>query len=328
MEGGGVTEARYDSVLLVGFGGPTRGCCRRYEDCPGEAFCFVKNVVGDRASGDERIREVAAHYEHFGGVSPFIFFSQKQAGALEMELERSGIIAPVYVGYRFWTPFVKEALAEMHRRGLRRTLGIALAPHRAKVSFEAYRGEAESARRELGGEAPEVTFAGTPWFDHPGYIGATVDRVNELAGAMGEERFSAARLIFSAHSIPVSMARTSPYREQFEETARLAAGALGRESHLTGFQSSPNVLPGSWLEPDVLDVVREAADGGAKDVIVIPVGFICDHIEVLFDLDVEAREAAEERGMDYFRAGTVGSHPKFISMLRDIVAAHRAGESG
>ncbi len=323
-----MTEPRFDSVLLVGFGGPVRGCCRRYEDCPGEAFCFVKNVVGERAGGDERIREVAGHYKHFGGVSPFSFFSQKQAGALEMALEQSGIIAPVYVGYRFWTPFVKEALAEMHRRGLRRTLGIALAPHRAKVSFEAYRGEVESAREALGGEAPEVVFAETPWFDKPGYIGATADRVGELAAVMGEERYRAARLIFSAHSIPVSMARVSPYREQFEETARLAAGALGFENHLTGFQSSPDVPPGSWLEPDVLDVVREAADGGAKDVIVIPVGFICDHIEVLFDLDAEAREAAEERGMGFFRAGTVGSHPKFISMLSDIVAAHRTGEIG
>ncbi len=141
----------FDSVLMIGFGGPTRGCCRKFDDCPGEAFCFVHNVVGDRSSSADRIREVSAHYEHFGGVSPFSFFSQKQAGALEMALEGEGIRAPVYVGYRFWTPFVKEALVEMNRRGLRHTLAIALAPHRAKVSFEAYRSEVESARKERRG---------------------------------------------------------------------------------------------------------------------------------------------------------------------------------
>jgi ferrochelatase len=324
---GAIVETRYDSVLLVGFGGPTRGCCRRYQDCPGEAFCFVKNVVGDRSGGEDRIREVAEHYKHFGGVSPFSFFSQKQAGALEMELERAGFGVPVYVGYRFWTPFLKEVLAEMYRRGLRRTLAIALAPHRAKVSFEAYRSEVEAGREALGREAPRVDFAETPWFAHPGYIEATADRIRALSPAMGESRFRDAHLIFSAHSIPVSMAKVSPYEEQFTGTAQKAAEALERGSHDIGYQSSPDVPPGSWLEPDVLDVIREVSARGAKDIIVAPVGFICDHVEVLFDLDVEAKEAADACGMGFFRAGTVGSHPKFISMLCDIVSDHMAGES-
>ncbi len=321
-------EPRYDSVLMVGFGGPTKGCCRRYEDCPGEAFCFVKGIVGDRSGGEERIREVAGHYGHFGGVSPFSFFSQKQAGALEMEIERSGLRVPVFVGYRFWTPYVKEALEEMHRCGLRRSLGIALAPHRSKVSFEAYRSEVEAGREALGGAAPEVVFSETAWFEDPGFIEATAGRVRELEAEMGEARFRAARLIFSAHSIPQTMAKVSPYVEQFQATAKKAAGALGRERYSFGYQSSPDVPPGSWLEPDVLDVVKQAAGEGAKDVILVPVGFICDHIEVLFDLDVEARETAEECGMGFFRAGTVASHPRFISMLQGIVAAHMAGEPG
>jgi ferrochelatase len=319
-------QPRYDSVLLIGFGGPTKGCCRKYEDCPGEAFCFVKNVVGDRAGGDDRIREVAEHYKHFGGVSPFSFLSQKQAGALEMELERLGHPAPVYVGFRFWTPFVKESLAEMYRRGLRRTLAIALAPHRAKVSFEAYRSDVAAAREALGGKAPEVDFIETPWFDHPGFVGATAGRIKELEELMGKERYREAHLIFSAHSIPVPMARVSPYESQFIGTAEKAAEMLGRGGFHFGYQSSPNVPPGTWLEPDVLDVVSEMAAGGAKDVIVAPVGFICDHVEVLFDLDVEAKETAEDHGMGFFRAGTVGAHPLFISMLSEIVLAHISGE--
>ncbi len=310
---------------MVGFGGPTRGCCRKFDDCPGEAFCFVHNVVGGRASSADRIREVSAHYEHFGGVSPFSFFSQKQAGALEMVLESGGIEAPVYVGYRFWTPFVKESLAEMHRRGLRRTLAIVLAPHRAKVSFEAYRSEVESARKELGGEAPEVEFIETPWFDHPGYVEATAGRIRQVTGGMTEEQFRSARLIFSAHAIPVSMAKVSPYEEQFAGTAARVAEFLGKEKYGIGYQSSPDVPPGTWLEPDVLDVIEEAAGQGAKDVILVPVGFICDHVEVLFDLDVEAKEKAEECGMGFFRAGTVGSHPSFIAMLHDLVSDRMAG---
>lgn len=315
----------YDSVLMVGFGGPTQGCCRKFDDCPGEAFCFVHNVVGDRASSADRIREVSAHYEYFGGVSPFSFFSQKQAGALEMALESGGIEAPVYVGYRFWTPFVKESLAEMHRRGLRRTLAIALAPHRAKVSFEAYRIEVESARKELGDGAPEVEFIETPWFDHPGYVEATVGRIRQVTKGMTEEQFRNARIIFSAHSIPVSMAKVSPYEKQIAGTAARVAEVLGKEKYGIGYQSSPDVPPGTWLEPDVLDVIEEAAGQGVKDVILVPVGFICDHVEVLFDLDVEAKEKAEGCGMKFFRAGTVGSHPAFISMLRDLVSDRMTG---
>ncbi len=318
----------FDSVLLIGFGGPTKGCCRRYDDCPGEAFCFVKGIVGDRASGEERIREVAAHYETFGGQSPFNFFSQKQAGALEMSLQLMGRHVPVFVGHRFWTPYIGETLAEMQRSGLRRALGIVLAPHRAKVSWEAYRGEVRAAREALGEEAPEVEFLDAGWGGSPGFIGAIAGRMRESAEAMGEERFRAAHLIFSAHSIPVSMAKTSSYAEEFARTASLAAAATGRERHAIGYQSSPNAPPGSWLEPDVLDVIRRAAEEGAKDVLLVPVGFVCDHIEVLYDLDVEARETAGECGMGYHRAGTVGAHPEFIHMLRDLAAARLTGKGG
>lgn len=317
----------FDSVLMIGFGGPSRGCCRKYEECPGEAFCFVHNVVGDRSGGDDRIREVAAHYSRFGGVSPFSFFSQKQAGALETALEGRGVHAPVFTGYRFWTPFVKETLEEMHRMGLRKALGVILAPHRAKVSWEAYLGEVKAGREALGGSAPEVVFMEAPWYEHPGYVGAAAGRIGEAAARMGAERFEKARLIFSAHSIPVPMAKTSPYEEQFAATAARVAAALGRESYGLGYQSSPNVPPGTWLGPDVLDVIRAAAKGGAKDVVLAPIGFICDHVEVVFDLDVEAKEAAGGCGMGYERAGTVGLHPEFISMLCDLVAA-QISESG
>ncbi len=316
---------KYDSVIMIGFGGPTRGCCRRYEECPGEAYCYVEGIVGQRSGGPERIREVAAHYEYFGGVSPFTFFSQKQAGALEMALERAGAGVPVYTGHRFWTPYVGETLAEMGRRGLRRALGVILAPHRTKISWEAYRGAVASAREELGEDAPEVEFLEKPWHEHPGFIDAVAERMRQ---ALAEESdLGDVRVIFTAHSIPVSMAKASSYEEEFQETAALAAQKLGLERYEVGFQSSPDVPPGTWLGPDVVDVIGSVAAGGAKAVLVVPIGFICDHVEVLFDLDIEAREAAEEAGLRFYRAPTVGTHPAFIGMLSDLVRT-KMTESG
>ena len=211
-------KGEFDSIIMIGFGGPTRGCCRRYEECPGEAYCYVEGIVGQRSGGPERIREVAAHYEHFGGVSPFTFFSQKQAGALEMALEQEGVGVPVYTGYRFWTPYVEETLAEMGRRGLRRALGVILAPHRTKISWEAYRGAVASAREELGGDAPETEFLETSWHRHPGFIDAIAERVRQ-ASPEGEDGLGETKIIFTAHSIPVSMAKASSYEEEFRETA-------------------------------------------------------------------------------------------------------------
>ncbi len=317
-------KGEFDSIIMIGFGGPTRGCCRRYEECPGEAYCYVEGIVGQRSGGPERIREVAAHYEHFGGVSPFTFFSQKQAGALEMALEQAGVGVPVYTGYRFWTPYVEETLAEMGRRGLRRALGVILAPHRTKISWEAYRGAVASAREELGGDAPETEFLETPWHLHPGFIDAIAERVRQ-AVPEGEDGLGETKIIFTVHSIPVSMARASSYEEEFRETAALAAQKLGAGEHEVGFQSSPDVPPGTWLGPDVVDVIREAAAGGAKAVLLVPVGFICDHVEVLFDLDIEAREAAEEAGLRFYRAPTVGTHPAFIDMLSELIRAKMTG---
>lgn len=317
----------FDSVLLVGFGGPTPGCCRRHAECPGEAYCYVENVVGGRASAADRIREVAAHYAHFGGFSPFSYFSQRQAGALEMSLAAAGAPLPVYVGFRFWTPYVKEALEEMARRGLRRAVGVVLAPHRAKVSWEAYQGAVRAAREALGEGAPEVEFLETPWFDHPAFVQAVAGCVRQAAAKMGDGRFEKARLVFTAHSIPVPMAKVSPYEREFARTAELAAEALGVGRYDLGFQSSPDVPPGAWLGPDVTEVIARAAADGVRDVVLAPVGFLCDHVEVLYDLDEEARGAAEAAGLGYFRAPTVGTHPLFIGMLRDLVRARAEGKT-
>ncbi len=318
-------KGKFDSIIMIGFGGPTRGCCRRYEECPGEAYCYVEGIVGQRSGGPERIREVAAHYEYFGGVSPFTFFSQKQAGALEMALEHAGAGVPVYTGYRFWTPYVEETLVEMGRRGLRRALGVILAPHRTKISWEAYRGAVASARDELGGDAPEVEFLETPWHEHPGFIDAIADRIGQAAPEEGD--VDDARVIFTAHSIPVSMAKASSYEVEFRETAALAAQILGLSGYEVGFQSSPDVPPGTWLGPDVTEVIGSVATGGVKAVLLVPIGFICDHVEVLFDLDIEARVAAESAGLRFYRAPTVGTHPAFIEMLSALVRAKMA-ESG
>ena len=164
----------YDSVFLIGFGGPTKGCCRRYDECPGEAFCYVENIVGNRSGGRDRIEEVSEHYKHFNGVSPFVFFSQKQAGALELSLQEKGCALPVFTGYRFWNPYVKDTLLGMAQNGLRRSVGIVLAPHKTKISWDAYLNEVKKANEELSDKSVKIDFMPMDWFDNTGYVGSLV----------------------------------------------------------------------------------------------------------------------------------------------------------
>ena len=205
-------SAPFDSVLLTGFGGPTPGCCRRHDECPGEAYCYVENVVGGRTGGAGRIREVAAHYARFGGFSPFSHFSQKQAGALETYLAAAGSPMPVYVGFRFWTPYIREALAEMGRRGLRRALGVVLAPHRAKVSWEAYQGSARAAREEVGErELHEVEDRDHVHVEHaiPGVEGRVLDGAesDDSRGVHQDVEPAVVRGSFVDQALPVGLAR-------------------------------------------------------------------------------------------------------------------------
>ncbi len=311
----------FDGVLLVAFGGPTPGCCKAHDPCPGEAYCFVEGVLGRDTRRTARVEEVAAHYRHLGGFSRFNEFTAAQGEALGAELARRGLHLPVHAGYRHWSPFVKDVMADLAARGHRRLLAIVLAPHQSTVSWDWYLKVVAEARDPLGDKAPEVAFL-DPWWTHDGFVAACAGRVTEAAAAWGpgwQERAARAELVFTAHAIPHAIARTGPYVRQFTETAGAVARKLGRPFSLA-FQSGPENPSIPWTGPDIVEVIREKA-GKGRDFIVAPVGFLCDNVEVLYDLDVAARGEAESRGSGFVRAGTVGTHPAFIGMLADLVLA-------
>jgi len=301
--------SEFDSIVLIAFGGPEK---------PEDISPFLEIVTAGRRIPPERIAEVAHHYELIGGRSPLNELTFRQAEGLRQVLRREGIGGPVYVGMRNWHPFLHETLAEMRDQGHRRALGIILSSFQTEASWERYLADVAAARDKVGAGAPEVVF--TPaWFDHPLFVKAMAERVEEALGRLPAQRRAAARLVFTAHSVPAAMANGSPYEAQLETVARVIAGRLSHPAWTVAYQSRSGSPRDPWLEPDILDTIRAFAAEGAKDVVVAPIGFVCDHVEVLYDLDVEARALAREVGVGFHRALTSNDHPAFIAMLADLV---------
>jgi ferrochelatase len=298
-----------DSVLLIAFGGP---------ESPHDIRPFLRNVAAGRPIPPERLEEVAHHYEMIGGRSPLNALTRRQAEALGTALASRRDAPPVWVGMRNWHPYLHETLAEMADRGRRRALGIILSSLQTEASWSRYVEDVAAAREKVGPGAPEVVFA-PPWGDHPRFVAAMADRARAALDTIAPARRAAARLVFTAHSVPVAMAAGSPYAAQLEAAARAIAGRLGRAEWTLAYQSRSGSPREPWLEPDVCDVVRASAASGVRDLVVVPVGFVCDHVEVLYDLDVEARAAAEEAGVGFHRALAANDHPEFIAMLADLV---------
>ena len=306
----------FDSILLVAFGGPTPGCCNQYDPCPSEAFCFVEGIVGTSPSRADRLKEVAAHYEHLGGFSPFNELTANQAEALRPALAERGIDVPVYTGFRHWSPYVREVIPQMVKNGHRDILAIIMAPHQSKVSWDWYQQTVAEAVDSLEGEKPIVNYV-EPWFRSEGYITAITENIREACSDLGRSEFENAALVFTAHAIPQSVARTSPYTRQLNRTAGLAAKRLGRELFDVAYQSGPANSSIPWTQPDINALIYERYRKRVDTVIVSPIGFLCDHVEVLYDLDYEARATAERYGLNFIRAATVGTHPSFIDMLAE-----------
>ena len=316
-----MTDPAIDGVLMIGFGGPTPGCCQRYDPCPGrEAACFVRAVVGERPGGRARIDEVAAHYDVFGGYSPFNALTVQQAESVSAALQAKGYAVPVRVGMRFWPPYVDTVLADM---GCRHLLGVILSPFQCAASWEHYQQSVANGVAALGERGPRLTYL-SPWHTQAGFVEAIADGIKQAAASLGEARGGEAALIYTAHAIPEPMAERAPYTRQFHETAAAVTERLGRREHRIAYQSQVTGTPVPWLQPDVNDVVQQAQKDGFRDVIVAPIGFLCDHMEVLYDLDVQAKETAEACGLGYVRSGTVSSHPAFVAMLSDLISAHLA----
>ena len=300
----------FDSVLLIAFGGPEK----REDVRP-----FLEIVSAGRRIPRERLEEVAHHYELIGGRSPLNELTMRQAEGLRQVLQRDGVATPVYVGMRNWHPFLHETLAAMRDGGRRRALGIILSSFQTEASWERYVADVATAREKVGAGAPEVAYA-PPWAEHPLFIDAMVARAADALAQAPAPKRADALLIFTAHSVPVAMANGSPYARQLEAAALLIAGRLGHARWQVAYQSRSGAPSDPWLEPDICDALRGVEGQGIEDVVVVPIGFVCDHVEVLYDLDVEARAVAAEVGLRLHRAQTANDHPAFIAMLADLVA--------
>jgi len=306
-----MTAARgIDAVLLIAFGGP---------ECREDVRPFLEVVTSGRRVPPERLEEVAHHYEEIGGRSPLGDITRRQAELLGDALARDGAGLPVYVGMRNWHPFLRETLAEIGSAGRRHALGIILSSLQTEASWDRYVADIAAARAALGADAPEVVFA-PAWGDHPRFIDAMVERVGDALAAVPAERRADAPIVFTAHSVPVAMAEGSPYTDELAAAARRIAERLAHPAWTIAYQSRSGSPRDPWLEPDVGDAIREVARRGARDVVLAPIGFVADHVEVLYDLDVEARAIARELGVGFQRARTAGDHPAFVAMLADLVA--------
>src|SRR6266478_3121631 len=298
-----------DSVLLIAFGGPEK---------PEDIRPFLEIVTAGRQIPPERIEEVAHHYDAIGGRSPLGELTMRQAEGLRRALQQAGAATPVHVGMRNWHPFLHETLAEMRDSGRRRALGIILSSFQTEASWERYVADVAAAREKLGAGAPEVVYA-PAWAEHPLFIDAMVARAADILDEVPSRKREEALLVFTAHSVPVAMASGSPYARQLAAAALVIARRLDHPRWRIAYQSRSGAPSDAWLEPDICDVLRGAKGQGIEDAVIVPIGFVCDHVEVLYDLDVEARAVAAESGVRVHRAETANDHPAFIAMLADLV---------
>ena len=354
-------------MLLIAFGGPQG----RADIRP-----FLANVLRGRRVSPERVDEVAHHYEIFDGVSPITELTLRQARGLREALVAAGIDLPVYVGMRNWHPYLRDTLAQMAQNGVRRAVCIIAAAHRSYSSCTQYRENVAEARHSLpvaGLPDIEITYV-DDWYLSPGFIEANAERVLAALGSLPMSVRADAQLVFTAHSIPASMAQRYPYERQLEETCAAVAAHVARArsnatastphvapSTLHVARSTPQVAPSTshvarstsdvarstsnvahrtsnvaawrlvfqsrsgrpddpWLEPDVCDYLRDAAAAGVRAVVLCPIGFVCDHIEVLYDLDIEAMDVAKQLGLPLARAAAVNDDPRFLEALAGAVA--------
>jgi protoporphyrin/coproporphyrin ferrochelatase len=304
-----------DALLVLSFGGP---------EGPADVRPFLENVVRGRGVPPERLDAVEEHYQHFGGVSPLNARNREIIAAVRERIE-----LPVYFGNRNWHPMVEDTVAEMARDGVRRALVFATSAYGGYSACRQYQEDIARARKAVGESAPDLVKL-RHFFDHPLFVAANADAVRAARATLPEELRDVARIVFTAHSVPVAAdAAAGPpeegghrYSRQIAETARLVAADLGVAEYDVVWQSRSGPPQVPWLEPDIVDHLDALHGRGVRAVVVAPIGFVSDHVEVIWDLDTEARERAEELGMGFARAATVGPDPRFADMVAELVAEH------
>jgi ferrochelatase len=301
--------ANYDALLVLSFGGP---------EGLDDVIPFLENVLRGRNVPRARLEEVAEHYRLFNGVSPLNDQNRALIAALENELKNHGIDLPIYFGNRNWHPFLTDTMRQMVDDGVKNVLAFFTSAYSSYSGCRQYREDIQRSQEEVGPGAPRVDKL-RAFFNHPGFIEPNVENVQSALAQIPTERRAATHIAFTAHSIPVSMAHNSLYEAQLRETARLVAEGVESTDWDLVYQSRSGPPHQPWLEPDIGDHLETLKADGVKDVIIAPIGFISDHLEVIFDLDTEAKEISEEIGLNMVRAATVGTHPKFIEMIRLLI---------
>jgi ferrochelatase len=300
----------YDAILIISFGGP---------ESREDVIPFLENVLRGRNVPRERMLAVAEHYYHFGGKSPINQQTRELIAALESELAQHGPKLPVYWGNRNWHPMLAETLSQMKQDGIRRTLAFVTSAYSSYSGCRQYREDIVCAQSEIGPGVPEVEKL-RAFFNHPGFIDATEDRQRDALQQIPKSARQNVQTIYIAHSIPISMASTSDYVRQLEEVRKLVSARLGVANDALVYQSRSGAPGQPWLEPDILDYLREVKSRSlASAVVLAPISFISDHMEVLYDLDIEAQQLCDSLALPMARAKTVGVHPKFIGMIRELI---------
>ena len=307
-------DQAYDALLVVSFGGP---------EGMTEVMPFLENVLRGRNVPPERMRAVAHHYELFGGVSPINEQNRQLIAALKEELATSNLDLPIYWGNRNWHPLLADTLREMASDGIRHALAFFTSAYSSYSGCRQYREDIERARAEVGPGAPSVDKL-RAFYNHPGFIEPNAENVRAALEQIPAARRAAAQIAFTAHSIPLKMAVGCDYQAQLMETCRLVAESLQHERWRLVFQSRSGPPTQPWLEPDICDYLSELKEAGTEDVVIAPVGFISDHMEVIYDLDTEARAVCERLKLNMVRAATVGTHPLFIRMIRELILERTA----
>lgn len=301
----------YDAVLFVSFGGP---------EGTDDVIPFLENVLRGRNVPPERMLQVAKHYELFGGVSPINQQNRNLIAALKTELTTNGPNLPIYWGNRNWHPLLPDTLKQMADDGIKRAIAFVTSAYSSYSSCRQYRENIRDAQAAVGPTAPEVDKI-RAFYNHPLFIEANIDQIRKALSAAGEHP----GLVFTAHSIPESMAGNCEYVLQLTEASRLVAESLGQEDWQLVYQSRSGSPTQPWLGPDICDHLRELKAKGVTDVVVAPIGFVSDHMEVIYDLDVQAKKVADELGIRMVRAATAGTHPLFVQMIRELLLERTLG---
>jgi protoporphyrin/coproporphyrin ferrochelatase len=299
----------YDAVLVVSFGGP---------EGIDDVMPFLDHVLEGRNVPQERKEEVAEHYALFGGVSPLNAQNRRLIAALTEELARSDLALPIYWGNRNWHPFLADTMREMVADGIRHALVFITSAYSSYSGCRQYLEDIARARLLAGAAAPHVTVL-RKFYNHPGFVLPNRQHLQEALQQIPAARRAGTHIAFTAHSIPLAMAKASRYEAQLKETCRLVVQDDSYPWRLV-YQSRSGSPRQPWLEPDICDHLRDVAVEGVRDVVIAPVGFISDHVEVLYDLDREARTLCSELGIHMIRAATPGTHPLFVSMVRELIA--------